>query len=178
MPYNAYVRRVGIYSGTFDPIHAGHIAFAMEALRACGLDEVIFLPERRPRGKHDVSDVKHRAAQIRQALPDERLRVVVLPADTFTVAETLPQLQAMFSGSELTLLVGSDVVRTFPYRWDGLDILLQNVSLAIGMRDDDEAEITTILQSLEKQHAIPVRYNIIRTEHAHLASSHLRAAKS
>jgi len=40
--------RVGIYSGGFDPVHAGHIVFALKAQKVAGLSQIYFVPERRP----------------------------------------------------------------------------------------------------------------------------------
>ena len=50
--------RIGIYAGTFDPVHAGHVAFALQSLEAAKLDRVYFLPERRPRGKRQVKNIR------------------------------------------------------------------------------------------------------------------------
>ncbi|MEI9913739.1 MAG: adenylyltransferase/cytidyltransferase family protein [Candidatus Saccharibacteria bacterium] len=38
-------RKIGIYAGSFDPIHLGHITFALQAIEQAGLDKVYFLPE-------------------------------------------------------------------------------------------------------------------------------------
>ena len=169
-------RRTGIYSGTFDPIHQGHIAFAEEAMRVCGLDEVIFIPEQKPRGKEHVTDISHRIALIERATAAiAGLRVVRLATEQFNVEHTLPELHQTLGDSNLTLLVGSDIARTFLYRWEGLDTLLADVSLAIGMRSDDNPdEITTIMDQLEHDYGIPVDYTLISTPEADIASSQIR----
>ena len=41
-------RKIGVLGGTFDPIHNGHLAIGRFALRAAGLDEVVFVPAGRP----------------------------------------------------------------------------------------------------------------------------------
>lgn len=169
-------RRTGIYSGTFDPVHPGHIAFAEEAMQACSLDEVIFIPEQNPRGKEHVTDISHRIALIERATEAiAGLRVVQLASEQFNVAQTLPELHRTFGDSNLTLLVGSDIARTFLYRWDGLDTLLTDVSLAIGMRsNDDPDEIATIMNRLAHDYGIPIDYTLISTPEADIASSQIR----
>lgn len=170
-------RRIGIYPGTFDPIHQGHIAFAQEAMRVCGLNEVIFLPERRPRGKEDaVTDIHHRIALIERATETiADLRVLRLTSKRFTVDETLPELRAAFPEATLTMLIGSDIVQTFPYRWEGLSTLLGEVSLAIGMRaGDTPEEVTAIIGEVERGSARPVAYTCISTPEVATSSSSIR----
>lgn len=163
-------RHIGIYSGTFDPIHAGHLAFAKESIKQCGLDEVVFLPEPQPREKNAVSPIADRIHMIRSAISDDSpLSVVQLTSEQFSTDVTLPELQSLFPDASFTLLVGSDVVRTFSYRWKNLEMLLDTVSLAIGMRTgDDIDEIRAILDSL---HA---KYTFLHTDHSHVASTHIR----
>lgn len=167
---------IGIYSGTFDPIHPGHIAFAEEAMRACCLDEVVFLPEQNPRGKNNVTDMIHRVALIQRATATiPGLRVMQLASERFTVRQTLPELRRIFSVSHLTFLVGSDVVRTFLYRWEGLDMLLGEVSFAIGLRaNDSPEEMIDIMTQLSHDYNNPANYTLISTSEADLASSQLR----
>jgi nicotinate-nucleotide adenylyltransferase len=171
-------RRIGIYSGTFDPIHEGHIAFGLETMRACGLDRVVLLPERNPRGKNGVSDIAERVARIREMiLPSPPLEVHLLGSEQFTVKDTLPEVRRLLGDAELTLLVGSDVVHTFLHRWDQLEVLLTDVSLAIGIRvTQTREEVIDILQQVEKRHEMTIHYTIIETAYAELASSKLRSS--
>ncbi len=168
--------RIGVYSGTFDPIHRGHIAFSQAAIRACGLDEVVLLPERRPRNKHNVTDILHRIALIERATEAiTSLRVLDLPSEQFTVKDTLPELRSLLGNTPMVFLVGSDVVRTFAYRWEGLELLFNDVSFAISVRADDDAdEIAAIMAQLEKEYRTLIRYTCIHTSDADLASSQLR----
>ncbi|HEV7453716.1 MAG TPA: adenylyltransferase/cytidyltransferase family protein [Candidatus Saccharimonadales bacterium] len=170
------LQRIGIYPGTFDPVHAGHIALAQETLRVCRLDEIIFLPEQSPRAKQNVTGLAQRVALLNQALAaTEGLRVVRLKAGRFTVTGTLPEVRQLFPDAELTLLVGSDVVRTFLYRWPGLEILLAEVRLAVGLRNHDTSEqMAAIVTELEQRHNSTIPYALIRTPHTHVSSSHFR----
>ncbi len=60
--------RVGIYSGGFDPIHAGHIVFALKAQKVAGLEQVYFVPERRPRHGSEPEHYVHRTVMLQRAL--------------------------------------------------------------------------------------------------------------
>jgi nicotinate-nucleotide adenylyltransferase len=158
--------RIGIYPGTFDPVHAGHIAFARETAAQCGLDRVVLIPERRPR-KEQVTDFADRVAMLQLATKDfPELEVAELSSERFTIKETLPELQKRF-GHELTLLFGSDVVRTLK-DWPDVDQLLQAVSLAIALRgQESEADINILLEQL----TVPVRACLVPGDNRHATST-------
>jgi nicotinate-nucleotide adenylyltransferase len=172
-------QQIGIYSGTFDPVHSGHIAFAKGAVQDCGLDSVVFLPERTPRDKQNVTALAHRLALLERATAQHpELHVRELESDQFTVQQTLPEIRRLVGDAELMLLVGSDVVRTFAYRWPGLDELLQSVQLVIGMREgDDKSDIAAIIQTLEQDLSRPIRHTYIYTAQATIASSPIRTGE-
>ncbi len=153
------------------------MAFAQAAAQACELERVVFLPELLPRGKQHVTDITHRMALIQQTIADlPRLDALQLTAAQFTVEATLDELRTRFPDAQLTLLLGSDIVRTLPHRWKNLKILLQNAELAIGVRHGDTVEaIETILSDIEQTCGMPVRYTCVCTAKAELASSLLRA---
>ena len=171
-------RNIGIYSGTFDPIHVGHITFAKDATRELNLDAVIFLPEPQPRGKRHATDIRHRIELIKQATQnDSILQVLHLSSQQFTITETLPELRSQFADANFTLLVGSDIIQTFTYRWDNLEILLKEVVLAVGMRTgDNEQKLESIFAQLEIQYSMQIQRVYIHTDAAHIASSQFRSS--
>jgi nicotinate-nucleotide adenylyltransferase len=168
--------RVGIYPGTFDPVHAGHIAFALAALKAGDLDEIVFLPEPKPRNKPTASNLNHRVAMLQHAVAaHKKLRVVQLDDERFTVDSTLPQLLRYFSESELTLLIGSDVAHSLPY-WPNVERLLQTVTTAVGIRQGDEQNsIAMAFRELSAQYNLVLQPIYIAAERAALCSSDIRA---
>lgn len=167
---------VGIYPGSFDPVHEGHLAFARAALSAGELDEVVFLPEMKPRGKPQISPLAVRIRALKAKTAQyQRLQVMSLPIERFTVADTLAVLQSKFKDARLVLLVGSDIVDTFQYRWPGIDTLLHSVDLIIGLRDSHTAQdIAKLVADLEAELKFQIDYSIIITPYAHLASSKIR----
>jgi nicotinate-nucleotide adenylyltransferase len=117
--------RIGIYAGTFDPVHAGHIAFALQAMQAAELDRVYFLPERRPRAKAQVEHFAHRVAMVRQAIkPHPQFGVLEFVDMNFSIGRTLPKLKKQFEKDELVFLFGSDVVGGIP-QWPHATHLLK-----------------------------------------------------
>ncbi len=144
-------KRIGIYSGTFDPVHNGHIGFALRALDAANLDEVAFIPEKRPREKEHATDLQHRfELLVRATAPYEGLVVRLIEPEQFCVRGTLPALLSMFDDAQLCMLLGSDVVKTFSQRWANLDDLFANMELIIGLRKGDtRKEMKKLLKSLD-----------------------------
>lgn len=144
--------RVGIYAGTFDPIHAGHISFALQSLKAAELDSVYFLPERRPRAKQQVEHFGHRVAMLNRALqPYKQFSVIELVDANFSVARTLPQLQHRFGSDQLVFLFGSDVIPQLA-TWPNADQLLTGSELVVGLRQkDDQQTMHKIIEGWQAQ---------------------------
>ena len=166
-------RRVGIYSGTFDPVHAGHIAFALQAATAAGLNRVYFVPERAPRGKRHVTHYAHRVAMIRRATrPYMQLEVLELEDKTFSVAHTLPRLRRDFPQSELVYLCGSDVIAHMA-QWPHVARFLQQVELCVGRRGNEtQLSIEQVLETLP----LPLRVTFFDSHAPAVSSSQVRAA--
>ena len=140
--------RIGIYAGTFNPVHTGHIAFALQAIAAANLDMVYFMPERRPRDKQAVEHFGHRMAMLRRATePHNQLDLLDLVDVNFSVQRTLPQLQHEFPDSQLVFLVGSDVAPSIP-SWPHVTQLLKQSELVIGVRAGDDMDgLKTLVSS-------------------------------
>lgn len=156
-------RRIGIYSGTFDPVHVGHLTFGNAALHACQLDEVIFIPEPAPRNKTSVTDIRHRLAMLNLAVaPHPGIRALTLETPRFTIAETLPALRRMFPDAELALLIGSDAAKTLLYRWEGLEQLLPEIEFAVGLRDTDTPrDVAKVMKQVAFIYQQPARHTVV-----------------
>jgi nicotinate-nucleotide adenylyltransferase len=129
--------RVGIYAGTFDPVHAGHMTFALQAMERAGLDELHFLPERRPRFKQGIEHFGHRVAMLRQAVkPHPRFKIIELDDVSFNVERTLPALRKRFPQAQLVFLFGSDAIEQLA-DWPLSERLLEDNELVVGIRSSD-----------------------------------------
>lgn len=168
-------QKIGIYAGTFDPIHKGHIAFALAAAKACRLDTIVFIPEAKPRGKVNVTPVIARVGQIGAAIAAiPKLEVATLDAERFTYTNTKSELEALYPNAQFTLLVGSDVARTLP-QWQNLaELFRQFPEVVIGLRHDDtEEKIFRLLQPLQAQYDFVLCF--CETEYTNVSSSMLRS---
>ena len=168
------MKRVGIFRGTFDPIHAGHVAFALQALHYANLDEVYFLVEIGSRHKSQPEHFAHRYAMIEQAIKQyPKLKLYKVPTKKVTARTLLPRLNRDFLGEQLVFLMGSDVAATLP-KWPDLRDLCTHNELIIGMRDGQTTkDIQAILERLPVQ---PSKYMIIDSHFPQVNSSAIRRA--
>jgi nicotinate-nucleotide adenylyltransferase len=167
-------KRIGIYAGTFNPVHAGHIAFALQALKEANLDKIYFVPERQPRGNPGVEHFGHRVAMLKRATkPHPQFDVLELVDINLTVVRTLPKLQQLFRGHQLVFLFGSDAAASIPY-WPNVTQMLNGSELVIALREQDSQE------DIEKQIADwpvrAVRTTIFRSYAPKVSSRRVREA--
>jgi len=121
------MRKIGIFGGSFDPIHHGHLRPARETLAALGLDLLLFVPSGSPPHREaPVASVAQRLAMLRAAIADEpRFQVdereLKRQGPSYTV-DTLATLRAEHPGDALVLLLGSDAFLGLPgwRRWHEL----------------------------------------------------------
>lgn len=114
------MRRVGLFGGTFDPPHLGHLMLAEWARTRLRLDRVVFMPAGTPphkRGRR-LTDAAHRLAMTRLAVRGNPAFVVSAfearrAGSSFTV-DTLRHLRARQPGADLYLLMGADSLEDFP----------------------------------------------------------------
>ncbi|MFL5342365.1 MAG: nicotinate-nucleotide adenylyltransferase [Gemmataceae bacterium] len=112
--------RIGIFGGTFDPVHLGHLIIAEQCREQARLDQVLFVPSARPPHKQtdDITPFDKRAEMIRLAIAGNPMfRVEELekdrPGPSFTV-DTLTELHQRQPADELHLIVGSDCLPDLP----------------------------------------------------------------
>jgi nicotinate-nucleotide adenylyltransferase len=134
--------RLGVFGGSFDPVHNGHL-FVAEAVReACGFNRMLFVPTRE--GKHYRDGAMNasphdRAQMIRLAIAANTafaLDESDLAADaTGYTADLLPRLKARHPGASLAFVVGSDSL--VHSRWKRLDEVVDMVeALVVAPRGD------------------------------------------
>jgi nicotinate-nucleotide adenylyltransferase len=118
--------RLGVFGGTFDPIHIGHLIAASEACSQFSLDRVLFIPAGDPWQKQEHADPEDRFLMVELAIEgDPRFAVTRMEIDrkgpTYTV-ETLEMLRAGHPDARLFFLTGADALTLLPswYRFEDL----------------------------------------------------------
>lgn len=166
--------RIGIYAGAFDPVHAGHVAFALQAKEAAGLDQIIFMPERRPYSKPSVEHYAHRIAMLKAALaPHADLAVMEVVDRHFTVRRMLPLLHSLFPGAEMVFLMGSDTFMAVP-SWQNAERLMSTCEFIVGVRSEHQQ--AAVEGSLNKWQLAPQALMVFESFAPDISSSSIRQA--
>jgi nicotinate-nucleotide adenylyltransferase len=116
--------RIGVFGGTFDPIHVGHLVAAVNARHAMHLDRVILMVANLPwqkMGQRVVTSAEDRLAMVEAAVGDvpglEAGRMEIDRGGESYTAETLAELAELHPGADLFLIVGWDVASDLA-TWD------------------------------------------------------------
>ena len=133
------LKRIGIFGGSFDPPHLGHLVIAEMARRSLKLDVVYFVPAYKPphkEGRHP-STARDRLAMTRLSLyGNARLKVSDLELRRKGISYTVDTVRAfrkLFPESQLFLIIGSDSLRQF-HSWKSPRQILDEVSLIVYRR--------------------------------------------
>ncbi len=143
-------KKVGIYGGSFNPIHRGHIALARQMLRKAHLDEVWFLVSPLNPFKQastDLLDDQTRLQLTRQALADEPRLVASdyefhLPRPSYSW-DTLQALSRDYPEHEFVLVIGADNWLAFD-RWYHAEDILDSYPIVIYPREGCPIDAATL----------------------------------
>ncbi|MEX1258720.1 MAG: nicotinate-nucleotide adenylyltransferase [Gemmatimonadota bacterium] len=135
-------RKAGVFGGTYDPIHVGHLVTGIEALETLELDLLIFVPALRSPHKPDatLTPAEVRLDMVRGAVEGyPRLRVSDLElrrsAPSYTV-DTLAEMATSEPDTEITLILGVDQWRAFG-RWKEPREIVRLARIAVLTRDGE-----------------------------------------
>jgi nicotinate-nucleotide adenylyltransferase len=183
-PDFAGVRRVGVFGGSFDPVHMGHLHVARSAAEAFDLERIVFVPAARPPHKPGVNLAggAARLDMLRIALADEASWSTCDlelgregPSFTIDTLRELPRRLALERGARLFLLIGSDNLRGFP-TWRQAEELLEIAEPIIVHRGEDLAPVWAELQrDLPSRAFERLRSALLTPEPVRISASELRA---
>jgi len=140
----------GLYFGSFNPIHIGHLAIANFMVEFSELDQLWFVvsPQNPLKEKHSLLQDYHRLEMVRLAVEDDdRFRAsdieFKLPTPSYTI-DTLTYLEELNPGREFQLVMGGDGLRTF-HKWKHADLIVRKYHRLIYPRPGTDIEVASRL---------------------------------
>lgn len=132
--------RIGIYSGSFNPVHFGHVGLAKWVIEHTDLDELWLLvsPNNPLKDAKILAPEQERLAGVREAIKGIPGLVASdfefsLPRPSYT-ANTLRELQKAYPQHEFTLIIGEDNIAIFP-QWREYTFILENFRIFVYPRN-------------------------------------------
>jgi nicotinate-nucleotide adenylyltransferase len=134
-------KEIGLYGGSFDPIHLGHLNLAIEMMELHHVDEVWFCPSAVNPNKlqGSTASAHHRLNMLRlaiEAVPGLKISEIEVGSDglSYTI-DTLKLLAQEHRSDRFSLIIGDDSARTF-YQWRQPEEILKYARLLVGRREE------------------------------------------
>ena len=145
------MKKVGLFFGTYNPIHVGHLVIANHLANYTELDEVwlVVSPQNPLKKKDSLLQDYHRLALVRVAIEDNpKLKAsdieFSLPKPSYT-SNTLAHINEKYPDYSFALIMGEDNLRTF-HKWKNYDDILKNNQIYVYPRvlTEQEKEVNEI----------------------------------
>ena len=153
--------KIGLFFGSFNPIHVGHMAIANYMLEFCGLDRLWFVvtPHNPLKEKKTLLADIHRLQLVREAIGDNNKMKASnvefsLPQPSYTV-NTLAYLKEKHPEHEFVLILGSDNLSTF-HKWKNYEEILKYHHLLVYPRPESAFVETQNFASLQKHPKVTI----------------------
>ena len=145
------MKKIGLYFGTFNPIHVGHLIIANYMVDNSDLDEVwmVVSPHNPLKKKKNLLEDHHRLAMVRIATDDnQKLKVSNIEFDlakpSYTVF-TLQVLKEKYPNYVFSLIMGEDNIRTL-HKWKNFEYILENHEIYVYPRVQVSQELDSTIK--------------------------------
>lgn len=173
------MKRIGIFGGTFNPPHIGHIQAAKQAVTALGLSKLILVPDH---------VAPHKILPVGSPTPKQRLEMLRIAATDCAqievsdielrregisyTSETVAALKKQYPDAELVLLMGADMFLSFQH-WKNAEKILKNASLGVFCRGEkgENGAIEARKAEMERQGA---RIELVKNQVITISSTQMR----
>lgn len=173
------MERIGIYGGTFNPPHIGHISAAVEAVKRLNLDRLLLIPDRIAPHKQlpeDSADPQQRLNMLRMAvdgIPKLEVSDIELRREgkSYTYLTVLA-LSEQYPNAQFVLLMGTDMFLCFD-KWMHPEMIIANASLGVLYRGD-KGEIAAIEAKKQEMEENGAQVELVQNDVLPLSSTELR----
>lgn len=147
--------KTGIFGGTFDPVHHGHVELCRQAEREAGLDRIFVVPARLQPFKLEqkTADGNHRMEMLRLAFSENpRIQISDYELSRDEISYTIHTLRAFqdrFPEDDIYFILGTDAFMKIEL-WRNYDEILRNFHILVGVRPGyREEELEELIERLE-----------------------------
>lgn len=172
-------KRIGLFGGTFNPIHFGHINLALELKERRELDEVWFIPARLSplRPQEEAPSPDHRLKMVQLALEDlSGFKVCSLeldrPPPSYTI-DTVKEIISLYPQETFYLLLGEDTLLRFREWKDPLEII-QHLPLLIASRHHSNLLKSLFTLGLSNEMISAIREGMVPTRQLEISATEIR----
>jgi len=171
-----YRNKIGLFGGTFNPIHIGHLILAEQAMEELQLDKMIWLPGGDPPHKGKMLKKEERIKMVKMAIAsNEKFELSrweleqTGPSYTF---HTLNHFRTIYSNYEICFLMGEDSLRNFK-TWYRYQELLKLASFYVAKRREEKEHqaSTSVLKELK---ALGGKVEFLSTPYLDISSTLIR----
>jgi len=174
--------RIGIFGGSFDPVHLGHLLLAETCREQCRLEEVWFLPAATPphKTKRVLSPANYRSAMLQLAVAGHAaFRVSALEIErggiSYTV-QTLRELNQQRPADELFFLMGADSLRDLP-TWREPDAICRlAIPVVVRRRGAPDPDLSVLQDMVSPERLDTIRQSEVEMPVVEFSSSSIRQA--
>jgi nicotinate-nucleotide adenylyltransferase len=168
---------IGIFGGTFDPPHLGHLILAAETLQQLGLTRVLWVltPEPPHKPGQPIAGLHHRLEMLRRTMADTpafELSTIEIdrPGPHYTI-DTLDLLQERHPSTRLALLIGGDSLRDLPGWNRPQEIVAAVYAFGVMRRPGDSVELDSLERVLP---GLRAKVHFVEAPQLEIASSTIR----
>ena len=171
------MKKYGIFGGSFNPIHYGHLMICEYIKEEMGLDKVIFIPTGNPPHKDLGVSAEDRYEMVRLAIspnPDFEISdIETTRVDLSYSVDTIRELKKIYKEEKLYFLIGLDSLFQLK-TWKKIDDLSQEIEFVVALRPGyiDKEEINNEIDFLRDNFG--TRINLIKTPLYEISSTDLR----
>lgn len=148
-------KRIGLYFGSFNPVHIGHLIIANYMAQSDEIDEIWFIvtPQNPHKQKKNLLEDFHRLAMVRIAVEQNSKLYASdiefhLPKPSYTTY-TLQALKEKYPNNEFTLIMGEDNIRSL-HKWKNYQHIIENYSIIVYPRVDTVQELAINEKEISK----------------------------
>ena len=168
---------IGIFGGTFDPPHLGHLILAAEALKQLNLSKILWVltPEPPHKPERPITPMYQRLQMLKRAIdrvPGFELSTIEIdrPGPHYTL-DTIDLLQARAPTTKLMLLIGGDSLHDLPYWYHANELITAVYGLGVMRRPGDDINLSELEARLP---GVSKKIHPIETPQLEISSSTIR----